>query len=152
MRKLMVLAILFGLVLTGCSVIMATQQPAKKDLSVLSKGVPRPQVVAELGQPLSTETVDGCKHDTFAFKQGYQTGVKAGRAVFHAVADVFTCGLWEVVGTPVEAVANGTDVKVRVSYDKEDRVKDILTYSGKNAVDQALVPAPEVKETAQTVQ
>ena len=29
----------------------------------------------------------------------------AGRAVAHGVMDVLTLGLWEVVGTPVEAVA-----------------------------------------------
>ena len=144
MKKVWLLSFLLVLV-TGCSVVMATQQPGRKDLSVLSKGVERPRVIAELGSPLATEVVDGKKQDVFAFKQGYSTGAKAGRAVFHGVADVFTLGLWEVVGTPAEAVFHGSEVKVRVFYDKDDKVESILTYAGKEKVDEATVPAEPAK-------
>ncbi|MGO9175648.1 MAG: hypothetical protein ACLQED_05830 [Desulfobaccales bacterium] len=144
MKKVWILSFLLVLV-TGCSVVMATQQPGRKDLSVLSKGVERSRVIAELGSPLITDVVDGKKQDVFAFKQGYSTGAKAGRAVFHGVADVFTLGLWEVVGTPVEAVFHGSEVKVRVLYDKDDKVDSILTYAGKGKVDEATVPAEPAK-------
>ena len=130
---------------TGCSVFMATQQPGKKNLAVLSEGVGRSQVIAELGAPLNTEEKNGLKEDTFAFKQGYSTGAKVARGVFHAAADVFTCGLWEVVGTPVEAIASGTEVKVRVCYDKNDMVTKVIPYSGKEKIDEAT--SPPVKET-----
>jgi hypothetical protein len=33
-----------------------------------------------------------------------------------------TLGLWEVVGTPIEAIATGTDMTVVVTYDENDRV------------------------------
>lgn len=116
-----ILALLF-LIFSGCSVVMATKQPDKKDLSVLEKGTPRNMVVAELGTPSLTEEKDGSKIDTFKFTQGYSTGSKTGRAFIHGVADVLTLGLWEVVGTPIEAIATGTDMTVVVTYDENDRV------------------------------
>jgi len=48
--------------------------------------------------------------------------VKAARAFFHGAADVFTFGLWEVIGTPAEAIFSGSKMKVEVVYDAEDRV------------------------------
>jgi hypothetical protein len=143
------LSLLFFL---GCSVVMATQQPGRKDLSVLTKGVDRTRVIAELGSPLTTKVQEGKRQDVFSFRQGYSTGAKAGRAVFHAVADVFTLGLWEVVGTPVEVVAKGTDVKVAVLYDENDKVDRVETYGGKEKVDEAVVPRPEEKHEEVRVQ
>ena len=66
---------------------------------------------------------DGKKVDVYSFRQGYSTGVKTSRAVFHGVADVFSLGLWEVVGTPTEMIASGHDIKVEITYDKDDRVE-----------------------------
>jgi hypothetical protein len=107
----------------GCSAVMAAKQPGKKDLSVLDAGTPRSHVIAELGAPVWAGERDSNKVDVFAFRQGYSKGARAGRAFFHAAADVFTLGLWEVVGTPIESVASGTDVKAEVTYDEDDRVK-----------------------------
>jgi outer membrane protein assembly factor BamE (lipoprotein component of BamABCDE complex) len=145
MRRFYVL-VLSLIFISGCSVVMATQQPSRRDFSVLTKGVDRSRVVAELGSPLTTEMKDGKREDVFYVKQGYSTGAKAGRAIFHGVADVFTLGLWEVVGTPVEAVASGTDVKVAVFYDSRDKVETIETYSGKEKIDEGRVPVPEKTE------
>ena len=116
---------------TGCSVYMAAHQPVKKDLAVLKEGTPRSSVLTELGQPVWSGEKDGSKVDVFAFKQGYSTGAKAARSLFHGVADVFTLGLWEVLGTPIEMVASGTDTKVEVTYDGEDRVKLTKVTEGK---------------------
>ena len=137
------------LFITGCSVVMATQQPARRDLSVLTNGVDRSRVIAELGTPLTTEEKDGKKIDVFNIRQGYSTGAKAGRAIFHGVADVLTLGLWEVVGTPVEAIASGTDVKLSVCYDTNGRVEKVTTYSGKEKVDAAIIPVPEAEPRGQ---
>lgn len=131
------------LFIAGCSVVMATQQPGRKDLSVLTKGVDRTRVIGELGTPLATEVKDGKKTDVFNVRQGYSTGAKAARAIFHGVADVFTLCLWEVVGTPFEAVASGTDVKVSVCYDTNGKVAEVITYAGKEKVDAGMVPVDE---------
>ena len=42
------------------------------------------------------------------------------RAVGHGVLDVMTCGLWEVVGTPVEgALSEQGHITVRAQYARE---------------------------------
>jgi hypothetical protein len=114
---------------------MAIQQPGRKNLSVLSKGVERPRVIAELGSPLTTEVVDGKKQDVFAFQQGDSGGLLAesiNRPVFHGLVDVCALGRWEVVGTRMEAaLSHRSEVEVRVFYDKDDKVESILPYSGK---------------------
>ncbi len=43
----------------------------------------------------------------------------AGRAVGHGVMDVLTLGLWEIIGTPIEAV-QGDKYELTVTYDKTD--------------------------------
>ena len=116
---------------TGCAVFMAAKQPPKKDLSVLSVGTPRSLLLAELGQPTATETSDGKKVDMFSFTQGYSKPAKAARAVFHGAADVFTLGLWEVVGTPTEAVFDGTKMAFEVTYDQNDRVENVVELQKK---------------------
>ena len=107
----------------GCAVVLAAKQPDAKDLSVLNTGTPRTHVIAELGPPVWSGEKDGRRVDIFAFTQGYSKGSKAARAFAHGVADVFTLGLWEVVGTPIESVATGTQMKVEVTYDEKDMVK-----------------------------
>ena len=109
---------------SGCAAVKAARQPDKKNLGVLHEGTPRTHVIAELGPPTWTRPrPDGTMEDVFSFKQGYSKGAKMGRAFMHGAADVATGGLWEVVGIPTEIWADGTDVQVVVSYDKEERVK-----------------------------
>ena len=110
---------------TGCSVYMAAHQPSAKNLSVLDPGTPRSQVIAELGAPAWSGEKNGSKADVFTLTQGYSTGAKTVRALFHGTADVFSLGLWEVVSTPGELIFSGTDMKVEVVYDEKDRVKSV---------------------------
>jgi hypothetical protein len=112
----------------SCSVYMAANQPSKKDLNVLKEGIHQSAVRAELGQPVWSGEEDGCPCDLYRFKQGYSKGSKAARAIFHGVADVFTLGLWEVVGTPTELIASGTDVTVKVFYDRDLKVQRVQTF------------------------
>ncbi len=53
-----------------------------------------------------------------------------GRALFHGAADVLTLGIWEVVGTPFEAIVDGTEIKVKVNYDEEERVDQVEVIEG----------------------
>ncbi len=117
--------------LSGCAVYMAANQPMKKDLNLLKSGVPRDAVLSELGAPISTEEVAGRKVDIFKFTDGYSQGNKTVRAVGHGAMDVLTLGLWEVVGTPTEAIANGREVAVKVTYDEKLKV-DQVVYLKKN--------------------
>jgi hypothetical protein len=127
---IVIIIFMFG---QGCSVYMAANQPDKKDVSVFNAGTPRTHVIAEAGAPRhrhTKENADGTLTDTFVFVQGYSSGSKAGRALFHGAADVLTLGLWEVIGTPVEAVADGTEVKVQVEYDANEKVQNIISLAG----------------------
>lgn len=108
---------------TGCSVYMAATQPSRKDLSVLQVGASRGRIIAEFGAPVASEhDVSGARIEHYRFTQGFSAPLKAGRAVFHGAADVLTIGLWEIVGTPTEAVWDGTDYLLQVTYDESDRL------------------------------
>ena len=132
MRKRVSLFVAFGLcLLSGCAVMKATNQPGTKDLSVLNKQTPRATVIAELGKPVMSETKKGEHVDVFNFVQGYSQTAKTARALGHGVADVMTLGLWEVVGTPIEGLADGEVNQVEVHYDKNDKVAKVIALKGK---------------------
>lgn len=134
------LAVITGFLLlatSGCSVVMATTQPPKKDLSVLDAGTARPYVLAELGQPIWSGEKDGTKLDLFAFEQGSNKAWKISRAVFHATADLLTYGAWEVVGTPFEILISPSKMRVEVAYDQNDRVKSVRINSRDKSVPDA---------------
>jgi hypothetical protein len=107
----------------ACAVKRAANLPGRKDLSVLNAGTPRAHVVAELGTPIYTGEKDGSKTDMFKFKKGISGPAKFGRVLFHTAADLFTLFLWEALGTPLESVGGGKDLKAEVMYDDEERVK-----------------------------
>jgi hypothetical protein len=121
---------------TGCSVYMAAKQPGQKNLDVFAVGTPRSLVIAEIGQPKATEIKDGKRVDVFTFVQGYSKGSKTGRAIWHGVADVFTLGLWEVVGTPTEAIFDGEKMAYEVTYDTSDKVEKVVTLSRQKEEDK----------------
>lgn len=116
----------------GCSVYMAANQPAKKDIQVLEQGTSRSVLLAEFGAPIFPEQKEGKRIDVFKFFEGAKSGWKVGRAVFHAAADVVTLGLWEIFGTPTEAIVKGDEVTVAVMYDPTDKV-ETFSVKGKNA-------------------
>lgn len=137
-------ALLVALILqTGCAVVMAANQPAKKNLKRLDPGTPRGLVLAEFGQPSATETRDGKRTDIFVFTQGYDKLNKGTRVVGHAVADFFTLGLWEIAGTPGEMAFDGDKMVYQVVYDANDNVISALLLERK------LMAGDEVKSRAQ---
>ncbi len=125
---------------SGCAAIKATQQPPKRNLGVLAPGVPRTHVIAELGAPTWSEQREGETIDVFTFKQGYAKTTKAARALAHGAADVATFGLWEVVGIPMETIADGTDVQLEVHYGPDHHVASVHVIKGDGVVN----PKPNV--------
>jgi hypothetical protein len=128
-RWSMVSAALLGVAMitaAGCSPVLASKQPSRRDVDLLSPGVPRNLLLAELGQPVTTETKDGRRVEVFSFVQGYRKGVRVARTIGHGAADVMTLGLWEVVGTPTEATLNGHRVAYEVTYDASDRIDRVV--------------------------
>lgn len=130
------------LMLCGCSVMMAARAPGKKDLKVLTPGVSRSQVVAELGPPIQSRDDDNGSKDVFAFKQGYSTGTKVTRSIFHGAADFLTIGFWEFAGTPLESSLQGEDVRAEVAYDPSGKVSRIEFYAGAHLANGGPTLAP----------
>lgn len=95
-------------------------------MALLTQGVPRNLVVAEVGAPITTETKAGKRVDVYSFTQGYSKAARVSRTIGHGAADVFTFGLWEVVGTPTEAAFNGKRVVYEVTYDASDRIESVV--------------------------
>lgn len=127
------IALSFAATTTGCAVVMAAKQPDYKNVELFKVGTPRGALLGEFGHPTATDTrANGAKCDVFSFTQGYSTGAKAGRAFVHGVADVFTLGLWEVIGTPTEAIFSGSTVGYEACYDKEDRVQTVILLTPDN--------------------
>lgn len=117
---------------SSCSVYIAANQPEEKGFEVLTEGTPQSLVRTELGPPVWSGKDDrGCEVDVFHFVQGYSHGSKTARAVWHGVADLFTGGLWEVIGTPAEAIASGTKIKATVTYDEGQRVETVTLHDDK---------------------
>jgi hypothetical protein len=106
---------------------MAAKQPDKKNVDLFRMGTPRTLLLGEFGPPVTSEIRNSRKYEVFKFVQGYSTGVKAGRALFHGAADLMTLGLWEVVGTPAEAVFSGDEMAFEVSYDRNNRINQVTT-------------------------
>lgn len=132
--KALFLTPLLVLTLTSCSVYMAANQEDKKDLSLLKEGVLQSTLIGAYGMPESTvKDPNYGQCDIFRFKQGYNSGVKAGRTALHATADVLTLGIWEVVGTPIESAADGTMVAYQVCYDEDHRANLIVPLSSDSA-------------------
>lgn len=115
--------LLSALFLGACSVGMALSGKKDPDLNVVKKGANRSEIELQLGTPI--EVADGKNGETIA-KYAYEIGnaPSAGRAVAHGVMDVLTLGVWEVVGTPVEAVT-GDKYNISITYDKDDQVLSI---------------------------
>ncbi|MDJ0945702.1 MAG: hypothetical protein QNJ30_19715 [Kiloniellales bacterium] len=109
----------------GCSVGMALSGDENPDLSVIRVGATRGEVELHLGAPIKTEAGrNGERIDTYEYEIGDEPS--AGRAVAHGVADVLTLGLWELVGTPIEAVQGETYI-TKITYDSRDKVRQIAT-------------------------
>jgi hypothetical protein len=90
----------------------------------VKKGASRGEVEMALGQPkIIITNDDGSTSATCEYTVGNEPS--AGRAVGHAVLDVVTLGIWEVVGTPVEATNQGQKIQVYVRYDQNEDVTQV---------------------------
>jgi len=127
MKKLVLILflILFPLLLHSCSVGMALSGQEQKDTSVFYYGAHRSFVHAKTGLPShAIQDKDGKWIDTYLIITGNEPS--AGRAIGHGVMDVLTLGLWEVIGTPIEAVAGGEEHdRFVLYYDEEDKIEKV---------------------------
>ncbi len=129
---------------TACSVGLALDGEDQPDLSILKPGVERTRIEAELGQPNSVVALDGGRtQSTYYYEIGNESS--GGRAAVHAGMDVLTLGLWELVGTPMEAM-QGEDMKLVVTYDSAGKAEsfDVSKRDDDNAPASARAPSHRV--------
>lgn len=150
MRGRILLVSLAMVVLAGCSISKAVQQPKAKDLSVLEVGTSRDRVLVELGQPVVSEKdANGKQTDFFKFIQGQHGAAKAGKGILYGALAITTLGLSEIVTNPVEGTAGaGKEMQVKVTYDAQNNVDvvDVLKDERWLRVQQ-VGEAPPAKET-----
>nr|WP_277606400.1 hypothetical protein [Acinetobacter sp. NIPH 2699] len=109
--------------LQGCAAVMASNQPHKKNLTVLEVGKHRNHVISELGAPVVSETLNGERKEIYTFQQGYSKAARISRTMWHTTADIATIGLWEIIGSPTEIYFSGQQLSYEVVFDAQDNVK-----------------------------
>lgn len=119
-------------VLSGCSVGMALSGSQNPDLGAVRTGATRGEIELHLGTPVRSTLLDGGhRADVYHYEVGNEPS--AGRAAGHAVMDVLTLGIWEIVGTPIEGV-QGEKYTATIVYDANDRVVDLKTAKASSAL------------------
>lgn len=119
----LICCLLITAMLGGCSVGMALSGKKDPNLGVIHNGASRGEVELQLGNPVrSSLDGDGTRTDIYEYEIGNEPS--SGRAVGYGALDVLTLGLWEVAGTPIEAV-QGDTYEIAIQYDQDDTVTAI---------------------------
>lgn len=119
-------------VLNGCAVGMALHGKREPELSDLRKGmnIDEAHFLLRDYTPAVTITEEGDRIEAYKIQLG--NAPSGGRALGHLAMDVLTWGLWEVVGTPMEAVTSGT-MNLKVTY-RNDKIIKIRAGKGKEGL------------------
>lgn len=130
MKKLIPLVLLLAIstTLTGCSAIMAGKRSAYRgNPKVLMVGQTRAAVESELGAPDISSPVEGNKTRVL-YKMdpnAHTSGAKSAAVAGHIVADILTCGLWEVAGTPAEIAAQDKTKNYMAIYNPSGIIESV---------------------------
>lgn len=108
------------LLLSGCSVQMASRIQQSHQGSTLSFGRDRAYVISQIGQPIKTETRNNRIVDTYELQRNSR-GWGYFRAGLYGFLDFFTVGLWEIIGTPLESFIQ-TNEQVTIEYDENSQI------------------------------
>ena len=119
-----------GFWLAGCSAFMAGQRSTYKgDPNVIQVGADRMAVENTLGPPDMAVSVENGRTKV-VYKIDPDAHSQAGRnsaIAWHIIADVFTLGLWEIVGTPAEVAAKDKFTTYLIYYSKEGKIEQVET-------------------------
>ena len=113
-RKTLICALLLSL--AACSIVMSSTSSGVNPKR-LSQCQTRLCLIAAGATPIDAEKTQQGKRYSETFRATMPTS-SATRAVMHGVLDVSTFGIWEIVGTPVEAIVKSkkTGYAVNVKY------------------------------------
>lgn len=133
MKKLIVYVLLVACIpfINGCAVGMAMMGKAEPSMDDLMIGTPIDRVHFIMREYIPAVTIlEGQRVETYDVQIGNEPS--AMRAIGHLAMDVITWGLWEVVGTPVEALVTSRLTLV-ITYEETEEGKLIVSdiQSGK---------------------
>ena len=121
--NLLCLSALSTIVFSSCSVAMAARKEGT-NISNVQRCRTRSDFVGQGGRIVSRERLSN--GDVVEIYQYKQERGSVARAFMHGVLDISTCGLWEVLGTPIEASSNDTGYfSLKVTYDMDDNIKSV---------------------------
>lgn len=101
-------------IFTSCSAVMAASGKRQSNISTLQKGDNKAMVMAKIGHsPLRVAENGNKAVEIYEIEKGNEPSI--GRAMAHGTLDIFTLGLWELIGTPLEAT-NGEKYYLTVQY------------------------------------
>ncbi len=132
--------------LSACSVGMAMSGEEDPNVDVIQSGNTRLDVERELGAPHSSRVLDdGGLEAIYQYELGNEPST--GRAVAWGALDVLTLGLWEVIGTPVEAT-QGDEYEVTIVYNADGIIQSITTVEFDKDDEEPEEDKPEPKNWA----
>ena len=125
MKKIFITSVLIAssCVLSSCSVAMAAKKEGT-DISSVQQCRTRGQIISLGGKVVSSERLQN--GDIVEIYQFTKERGSIARALMHGVLDISTFGLWEAVGTPIEGCDSKEFFSVKVVYDRNENVKNIL--------------------------
>lgn len=123
--RTVVAALALGVSLSGCAVNMAATGRDGPDLNVVRQEATRLDVERQLGSAVRTQQMGDGEYIA-VYDVEPRTKSNMARAAGHGVLDLFTFGLWEVVGGPLEA-ANARRVLVTARYNKSDKLIELTS-------------------------
>lgn len=107
---------------TSCSVVMAAKKEGTS-ISKIQRCNTRFHMVSLGGVLINSEKSDDGLIEVYRFKK--EKG-STSKAVMHGLLDVSTFGLWEVIGTPIELNKTDEFFTLKVVYDSDENIKDII--------------------------
>ena len=119
MKKLILLMAAVAM-FSGCAANMAMNGKNGPDMKVVKHQESRQEVERLLGSPVE---VTELKNGHVICRYVYEAKIDPDyiRAAGHATADLFTFGLWELVGTPIEGYV-ARKRKASVEYDESGKI------------------------------
>lgn len=122
------LVLLTCLSISACSVVMASRSGGVNPKQ-LTQCRTRSCLIAAGATPIDQVKNKNGKLVTESFRATMPTG-SAARALMHGLLDVSTLGIWEVVGTPIEAVGGKkTGYVINAQYTEDGSTIKHMTFN-----------------------
>ena len=99
-------------------------------MDLVEVGQHRAVIIAEFGEPVESEELDGKIVEIYAFEKGHSAGGKLLRGFTYGAAGVYTLGISEVVTNPLESTISDQDkVVMQVTYSKDKTLEGVVMLS-----------------------